>query len=231
MSAASSRSCSEAVAAGEQLRRRRSGAAEQNLIDELAAVGQPERSQRRWQHRGPAQHTSQRLRELAVRHGMGRHQVDRARELLGDERMLDRPDLVVDRDPAHVMAAAAQRSPQPEPERSQQLRRARRRRGSAPDRSGCSPLARRPRRPARSRPPIRRRHRPESPSHARCPRSVLRRRGRRRCRRPKRRRRPAAVSSMLAIASLRRRVPLMRLSRMRLFFSSVHLPAIVSPAR
>ena len=60
------------------------------------------------------------LRELVVRDRSGTGQVHRTRDAVLRERMQDGADLVVDRDPAHVLAARSDAAPEPETEREQQ---------------------------------------------------------------------------------------------------------------
>ena len=61
-------------------------------------------------HRGPAQRSAERLREVLVGHRVGRGRVDDAADLSLSSAQSRMPDLVVDVDPGDVLVAAGQRS-------------------------------------------------------------------------------------------------------------------------
>ena len=90
------------------------------MLDELAAVPGPQWQQRRRDPGRAPKHTAKGLRELVVRDRSGTGQVHRTGDAVLRERMQDGADLVSDRDPAHVLAARTDATPEPETEREQQ---------------------------------------------------------------------------------------------------------------
>ena len=93
---------------------------EQQLVHELASVAQLQRKERRRDLRRAVQDAAERRGELAVRDRVGRRQVVGPRAVVTTEQVEGRVDVVVERDPAHVLLTRADAAAQPHPEREQQ---------------------------------------------------------------------------------------------------------------
>src|SRR6266536_914501 len=105
-----------------ELLREHALALDEQMLDELAAVPCPQRQQGRRDRSRPVQHAPQRLRELGVSDRTGTGQVHRAGDPLLSERVQDGADLVVDRNPAHVLASGAHAAAEAEAERQKHAR-------------------------------------------------------------------------------------------------------------
>src|SRR5918994_6751440 len=102
--------------------RQRPLALDEQMLDQLGAVPHLQWEQRRRQHSQAAKHAAERLRELGVRNGCRRGDVHGTDDGVVREGVQDGGDLVVDRDPAHVLAPGRDPATEAETKRQQHAR-------------------------------------------------------------------------------------------------------------